>query len=150
MAKLQSSKGYSFESLSYAVIGACIDVQRQLGPHCKEDDYQRALAIALEKRGIRFEREAEIPVAYEGVEITQRRVDFRIWDDQVEMLLEVKATKMFQPKDMKQSLLYMECGKYQLCLLVNFGMMPLGIRRLVNTPGGKARQIKEDVVRYFP
>ena len=57
----KSDKGYEFESLSDAVIGACIDVQRQLGFYCKEEDYQRALALAFEKRGIQFEREAVIP-----------------------------------------------------------------------------------------
>jgi len=75
-----SKKGYDFESLSYTVIGACIDVQRQLGLHCKEEDYQRALGLALKIRDIKFERESAIPVVYEGVEVTERRVDFRIWD----------------------------------------------------------------------
>jgi hypothetical protein len=39
------------------VIGACIDVQRQLGLHCMEPDYQRALEIALPKRGLQFQRD---------------------------------------------------------------------------------------------
>jgi len=34
----RSAKGYDFDALSYVVIGACIDVQRQLGPHCMEVD----------------------------------------------------------------------------------------------------------------
>jgi len=37
-----SRKGYEFTPLSYAVIGTCQDVQRQLGVHCMEVDYQRA------------------------------------------------------------------------------------------------------------
>jgi hypothetical protein len=47
-----SKKGYDFSELSYAVIGACQDVQRQLGVHCMEVDYQRALELALSKRGL--------------------------------------------------------------------------------------------------
>jgi len=39
------------------VLGACIDVQRQLGRHCTEVDYQRALELALPKRGLEFQRE---------------------------------------------------------------------------------------------
>jgi hypothetical protein len=35
-----SNKGYDFEALSFPVIGACIDVQRQMGLHCEEEDYQ--------------------------------------------------------------------------------------------------------------
>jgi len=47
------------------VVGACIDVQRQLVVHCMEVDYQRALKLALPKRGLEFEREVEIPIAYD-------------------------------------------------------------------------------------
>jgi hypothetical protein len=42
---ITSKKGYDFSDLSYAVIGACQDGQRQLGVHCMEVDHQRALEI---------------------------------------------------------------------------------------------------------
>jgi hypothetical protein len=42
-----SKKGYPFNQLSYDTIGACLDVQSQLGVHCMEVDYQRALELAL-------------------------------------------------------------------------------------------------------
>ena len=88
MTTSRSYKGYDFNQLSYEVIGACIDVQRQLGLHCMEVDYQRALEIALSKRGLGWEREVEIPITFDDVVITKRRVDFRIWDDRDELLLE--------------------------------------------------------------
>jgi len=47
-----SKKGHSFSQLSCDTIGACIEVQRQLGLHCMETDYQRALELALAKRGM--------------------------------------------------------------------------------------------------
>lgn len=59
--------GYQFEPLSYKIFGACIAVQRQLGPHCMEVDYQRALEIELRKLGLEYMREAEIPIDYERV-----------------------------------------------------------------------------------
>lgn len=49
--------GHIFESTSYKTLGACIEVQRQLGPHCMEVDIQRALALALPKCGLEFLRE---------------------------------------------------------------------------------------------
>jgi len=73
-----SRKGYDFSLLSYAVIGACQDVQHQMGVHCMEVDYQRALEIALSKRGLTWQREVEIPIAYDGIVVTKRRVDFVI------------------------------------------------------------------------
>jgi GxxExxY protein len=133
MVRTSSRKGYEFERLSYAVIGVCINVQRQLGMHCKEEDYQRAISIGLSQRGIHFEKEAPIPVTYQGIEVTERRVDFRIWDSNSELLLEIKARNTFLPKDHEQCLLYLSQGRYQLCLLVNFGEVPLGIKRLVYT-----------------
>jgi len=134
MSGIQSDKGYDFSQLSYDTIGACIDVQRQLGLHCMEVDYQRALALALPKRGLIFQREVEIPIAYDDVVITKRRVDFVISDGQDEILLETKARSQILPEDIEQCLLYLHKGGYRLCLLVNFGEKPLGIRRLVHTP----------------
>ena len=58
----RSRKGYRFSDLSYSVLGACQDVQRQLGVHCMEVDPQRALGIALSKRGMTWQREVEIPI----------------------------------------------------------------------------------------
>ncbi len=50
--------GHQFEPLSYKVFGACIAVQRQLGPHCMEVDYQRALEIQIPKLPLEYIREA--------------------------------------------------------------------------------------------
>ena len=108
-------------------------VQRQLGRHCMEVDYQRALAIELRKRGIQFKREFEIPIFYDGVIVTRRRVDFLIWDDTDELLLETKARKHILDEDVEQCLLYLQNGDYRVCLLVNFGEKPLGQKRLVHT-----------------
>lgn len=135
MASKVGRQGRQFESLSGAVIGACIEVQRQLGRHCMEVDYQRALEIALPRIGAEFAREVEIPVLYEGVAVTTRRVDFRVWDETDELLLETKARSSILPEDVEQCLLYLHQGGYRLCLLVNFGEKPLGIKRLVHTPG---------------
>lgn len=130
----RSDKGYSFKQLSYDTIGSCIDVQRQLGVHCMEVDYQRALELALPKRGLEYQREVEIPIAYDGVVVTRRRVDFVIWNSEGELLLETKARSAILPEDVEQCLLYLHQGEYRLCLLVNFGQKPLGVRRFVHTP----------------
>jgi len=129
-----SNKGYRFSKLSHSVIGACIDVQRQLGVHCMEVDYQRALEIALAKRGLPFQREVEIPIFYDGIVVTKRRVDFVIGDEAEQLLLETKARREILPEDVEQCLLYLHQGGYRLCLLANFGEKPLGIRRFVHTP----------------
>ena len=129
-----SHKGYDFDALSYAVIGACQDVQRQLGVHCMEVDYQRALEIAFSKRGLNWQREVEIGITYDGIVVTKRRVDFVINDGQDQLILETKASSVIKPEDIEQCLLYLHRGGYRLCLLVNFGEKPVKVRRLVHTP----------------
>ena len=136
MTAPKSRQGYEFSALSYAVIGACQDVQRQLGVHCMEVDYQRALEIALSKRGLTWQREVEIPITYDDVVVTRRRVDYLIADDSDELILETKAASQVKPEDVEQCLLYLHRGGYRLCLLVNFGEKPLKPRRFVHTLEG--------------
>jgi GxxExxY protein len=125
---------HTFEALSYVIWGACIEVQKQLGPHCMEVDYQRALELALGKRGLEFVREAEIPIYFDGQEITRRRVDFAIWDATDTVLLEVKAARAIRDEDIEQCVLYLRQGGFRVCLLANFGQVPLGKQRLVHRP----------------
>ena len=99
-----------------------------------EVDYQRALELALPKRGLQFQREVEIPIAYDGVVVTRRRVDFVIWNDTDQLILETNARSVILAEDVEQCLLYLHQGGYRLCLLVNFGEKPLGVRRFVHTP----------------
>jgi GxxExxY protein len=99
-----------------------------------EVDYQRALEIALSKRGLNWQREVEIPIAYDGVVVTRRRVDFVIEKDNDQLILETKAASEIKPEDVEQCLLYLHQGDYRLCLLVNFGQKPLAVRRFVHTP----------------
>ena len=94
----------------------------------------------MPKYDLRFQREVEIPIAYDGVVVTKRRVDFVIWDaanESDELLLETKARSTILPEDIEQCLLYLHQGGYQICLLVNFGEKPLGVKRLVHTPPGQ-------------
>lgn len=129
---------HDFERLSYNVIGACIEVQKQLGVHCMEVDYQRALALALSKKGISHVREVEIPVCFDGIEVSRRRVDFVVWDDAHQLLLEIKASNEIKPEDVEQVLLYLRNGNFAVGLLINFGQYPLGKRRFVHSPTGPA------------
>jgi GxxExxY protein len=128
------ASGHQFEALSRKVIAACIDVQRQLGTRCKETDYQRALEIALPKYGVQFEREVEVPISYDDITITRRRVDFLCWDERDKLLLETKAIPALRLNDVKQCLFYLTKGDYKISLLVNFGQKPIRPRRFVHNP----------------
>lgn len=105
-----------------------------MGVYCMEVDYQHALGIALNKRGLTWQREVEIPLSYDGVLITKRRVDFIIENGKDQLILETTASSLIKPEDVEQCLLYLHQSNYKLCLLVNFGEKPLKARRFIHSP----------------
>lgn len=124
------TKGYDFDDITSEIIGACIEVHRNLGAGSQEITYQRALALELQARSIDFVREEKIPVYYKGKQIDTRRVDFVAED----CVVEIKAKSEFDPEDYIQTLSYLKASGYRLGLLVNFGNKRAEFKRLMNSP----------------
>jgi GxxExxY protein len=59
----------SFGGWSEAVIGACIEVHRHLGPGLLESAYEQWVAHELGLRGLRFERQRSVPLEYKGMRL---------------------------------------------------------------------------------
>lgn len=93
-------------------------VHSSLGSGFQEVIYQRALAIEMEKQGLGFERELEMPLFYDGINIGARRVDFLI-ENQV--IVELKALVKMEDVHLAQGLNYLVAYKVDLGLLLNFG-----------------------------
>ena len=66
------------EELTHKIIGCAMKVHSILGNGFKEVIYQRALAIEMKKQGLSYQREMEMSIFYEGIDIGTRRVDF-LW-----------------------------------------------------------------------
>lgn len=64
------------EELIHKILGCAMKMHSMLGSGFQEVIYQRALAIEMEKQGAGFQRELEMIICYEGVDIGTRRVDF--------------------------------------------------------------------------
>jgi GxxExxY protein len=77
-----------YEELTRKIIGCAMKVHSTLGCGFQEVIYQRAMAIEMEKQGLRLARELEMFVFYEGVNIGTRRVDFFVED---RIMTELKA-----------------------------------------------------------
>lgn len=123
-------KPQSQDPRTYAIIGAAMEVHRELGPGFLEAVYQEALAIELSLRGILFQREVELPIAYKGKTLqTAYRADFICYD---EVVIELKSIKQLGVIEEAQLLNYLKATGYQVGLLINFGAASLETRRFVN------------------
>ena len=116
--------------LSYRIIGAAIEVHRNLGPGLLESVYEAALAEEMEARNIQFERQNRIRVDYKGKEIGQLIEDFIVED---RAIIEVKSVQELAPIHSAQLMTYLKLTKLKAGLLINFNETILtdGIKRIV-------------------
>jgi GxxExxY protein len=122
--------------LSYAVIGAAMEVHNELGSGFLEAVYQEALGNELGRRGIRYRREMPVPIHYKGDPLgTPYRADFLV---DGHLLVELKAVAGLGRIEEAQVIHYLKATRLPAGLLINFGAASLQVRRLGNrkTMGG--------------
>ena len=119
---------------SEAVIGACIEVHRHVGPGLLESVYEQCLACELRLRGLRFERQRAMPLEYKGIDLEcGYRLDFVV---EGTLVVEVKAVDALLPIHQAQLLTYLRLAGLRTGLLVNFreAVLKHGLRRLTLSP----------------
>ena len=115
-----------------AIIGAAMEVHRQLGPGFLEAVYQEALAIELADRRTPFQREQELPIDYKGRRLPCKyRADFVCYED---IIVELKAVQLLSGTEEAQVLNYLKATSLERGLLLNFGRPSLEFKRLVFSP----------------
>jgi len=117
-----------FKELSYAVVGAAMEVHRQLGPGFLEAVYRKALAYELSLRGISFEQHKSLPVYYKERLVGEYEADFVI-DGQV--ILELNSVSAFSNAHVAQAHHYLAATGLRLAILINFGAPSLETKRVV-------------------
>ncbi len=120
------------QSLTEKVIGAAIEVHKELGAGLLESAYEACFCEELRRRGLRHRRQVELPLRYKGVTL---EVGYRI-DILVEelVLVEVKAVEKLLPVHTAQVLTYLRLANLRVGLLFNFHcpiLMSDGFKRLV-------------------
>jgi GxxExxY protein len=115
------------QDLSGAVIGAAINVHRQLGPGFLESFYEEALCIELAESGLFFERQKAVPVFYRNRLVGEHRVDLLV---ERKLLIELKAIKAIEDIHFAIVRSYMKAIGLEAGLILNFASMPLTIKRV--------------------
>ena len=116
--------------LTEQIIGLCIKVHRALGPGFVEKIYEEALCIEFQIAGVKFERQKEIVVYYEGREIGRHRLDLLV-ENQV--VLELKTAKAIEDVHLAVSRSYLRAANLELALVINFARPTLEVKRVVET-----------------
>lgn len=127
---------FLYKDLTYAIIGAAMEVHRILGPGFLESVYEEALAHEFDPpirsghrlRGIRSRRQARLAVRYKEIVAGEFRADFLV-DGKV--VVELKAIKALTEGDEAQLLNYLKGTGYRVGLLLNFGALLLEHKRRV-------------------
>ena len=122
-------QNYLYADLTKEVIGASMEVHRNLGAGFLESVYEESLAIEFELRKIKYERQRSVNVIYKGRVAKQFICDFII---EGKVLVELKALKQLSSIEMAQTLNYLKATDLKIGLLINFGEPSLKCKRLAN------------------
>ncbi len=115
------------DELTYKIIGCAMKVHNTMGNGFQEVIYQRCFAIELEKAGLEFLREQEIPIYYENIHVGTRRADFIVAR---QVMVELKAIIKLEEVQLAQALNYLTAYQIERGLLINFGSTSLEVKRL--------------------
>jgi GxxExxY protein len=118
--------------ITEGIIGAAIEVHRNLGPGLLESAYQAALAYELIQRGYKVEQQKPLPLLYKEIKLDAGyRLDSLIND---KVVLEIKSSDKIIPIHDAQILSYLRLSGCKVGLLINFNVKLLknGIKRFIN------------------
>ena len=117
-----------FKELSFAIVGAAMEVHKLLGPGFLEAVYRKALIYELTLRGITVEEERVLPVYYKGQLIGEYKADLVV-DGKI--ILELKAVSAITKIHEAQAIHYLTATGMKLAIILNFGASSLQQKRIV-------------------
>lgn len=121
-----------YNMLSRAIIGAAIEVHKELDPGLLECVYEACLITELENRGYHVESQIALPLYYKGKKLDKEfRIDLLVEDI---VIVELKAVEELKDIHEVQLVTYLKLANKKLGLLINFNVPVLkdGIRRKIN------------------
>lgn len=118
-------------NLTREIIGAAMEVHRELGPGLLESAYEMCLCHELTLRGLSFRRQVRLPVFYKGIRLDcGYRIDVLVEE---RVIVELKSVEKITAVDEAQLLTYLRLNNTRVGLLINFNVPVLkdGITRRI-------------------
>ena len=118
--------------LTGKIIGAAIEVHKQLGPWLLESTYEECLCYELRQKNVSFDRQKNLPIRYKEVRLDcGYRLDVLV---EGTIILELKSCDKIEDIHKAQLLTYLRLSGLKVGLILNFNVpiMKDGIVRVVN------------------
>jgi GxxExxY protein len=117
------------DELTEKIIGAAIEVHRELGPGLLESIYEEALCYEFDLQNIKYKRQVPADIIYKGKVIKGQKIDLLVEDG---VVVEIKSLSKMPEVALAQTLSYLKATNLKRGLIVNFGEKRLvdGIKRV--------------------
>ncbi|WP_179348104.1 GxxExxY protein [Winogradskyella pacifica] len=122
-----------YDKITENIIGAAIEVHKELGPGLLESAYQDCLFYELKALGYSVQKKVSRPIIYKDITLDHGyRIDILV---EIKIVIELKTVEKFTDVHTAQILTYMKLGDYPTGLLLNFNtkLLKNGIKRFINT-----------------
>ncbi|GAF04947.1 GxxExxY protein [Saccharicrinis fermentans] len=124
-------EGILYKEEAYRIIGAAMEVHKELKNGFLETVYQEALAKEFKIQDIPFEKESLINIYYKGEKLGKYyKADFICYG---EIIIELKALSDLTKDHESQLINYLKATNKKLGILINFGKTSLQYKRIINT-----------------
>ncbi len=117
------------EEITGKIIGCAYTVSNALGCGFLEKVYENALVHELRRTNFEVEQQKSLKVMYDGILVGEYIANVLV---QGIIILEVKAVKILDEIHVAQCLNYLKATGLKLCLLINFGVPKVAVKRIVN------------------
>jgi len=126
---MKPGTGLEHEDLTDKIIGCAIEVHKKLGPGFLESIYENAFILELEKHNLHVERQQEVIVKYDGIEVGRHRLDLIVNDT---IVVELKAVKNIEDVHFAIVKSYLKALGKEHGLIINFSKPVLEVKRVIH------------------
>jgi len=126
---MKPGTGLEHEDLTDKIIGCAIEVHKNLGPGFLESIYENALIVELQKQNLQVERQREVVVKYDAVEVGRNRLDLVINDT---IVVELKAVKNIEDVHFAIVKSYLKALGKEHGLIINFSKKVVEVKRVIH------------------